>query len=175
MDPQQYNEWLLALRTGDRPACEALYSECFPVVERMVRLRGGTRPDAEDAFQEAIMALCQRAADTSFRLTAPPSHFLISAARRQWLKRLRERERLSSQSLPDPADCQEPAHFPLAPLYAVLKRLTQHCFLLLSKAFLLPKKQQEKIAEELGYKNRHSFDNQKYKCLQQARKLVRKG
>lgn len=175
MHHPQHIEWLAALRSGERRTIEALYTECFPAVERMVLLRGGTRQDAEDAFQESMAALCQRASDPEFRLSAPPTHFLIAATRRQWLKRLRERKRLSAEAVPDYADCQEPSHFPLAPLYAVLKRLTQHCFLLLSRAFFLPKKQQSGVAEELGYKNRHTFDNQKYKCLQQARKLAGKG
>ena len=30
----------------------------------------------------------------------------------------------------------------------------------------------EKLIEEMGYRNTHTFDNQKYKCLEQARKTI---
>ena len=54
-------------------------------------------------------------------------------------------------------------------LQRIFEKLTRHCVIFLTKTFLSGASRERLIAE-MGYKNAHTFDNQKYKCLEQARK-----
>ena len=61
----------------------------LPKVERMVRNAGGTRADAKDLFQEALIILLGRAKEHSFRLTCSISTYLYAICRNKWQEELR--------------------------------------------------------------------------------------
>jgi hypothetical protein len=56
----------------------------------------------------------------------------------------------------------------------IFSRISRHCVTFPTKTFLRGASR-EKLIEEMSYRNTHAFDNQKYKCLEQARKQFNNG
>ena len=71
----------------------ALYKSYFALVRQYIVNNSGTSDDAKDIFQEAVMALYEKALDPGFVLTCPLGairHVLYS---RKWIDRLRGKSR----------------------------------------------------------------------------------
>jgi hypothetical protein len=64
---------------------------------------------------------------------------------------------------------KEAAHSQRNVVQRIFERMTRHCVIFLTRTFISGASR-ERLMEEMGYKNTHTFDNQKYKCLEQARK-----
>ena len=69
----------------------ALYNY-LPKVEKMIQANSGTKEDARDIFQEALIVFCRKAKDTSFVLTASIDTYLYSTCRFLWNNELRKRK-----------------------------------------------------------------------------------
>ncbi len=54
-------------------------------------------------------------------------------------------------------------------LQTLMKKMSAHCYHLLRSMFYLDKKIED-IQKDFGYSSRHNAQNQKYKCLEQAKK-----
>lgn len=172
-DPQTIS----GLKERDNAAYKLLYTFYFPGIERFVRKNNGNTADAEDVFQETILVLLDKVPKEDFILTSSIKTYIHAVARNIWLKRLRESRRIA----PIAADLEladlsfaEWEHYEdmrnqRNSIQKLFDRLTRHCVLFLTKTFLTGASR-EKLMEEMGYKNTHTFDNQKYKCLEQARK-----
>ncbi len=174
-------ELLAQLRTRDEAAYTVLYRFYYPAVERFVRRNNGTAADAADVFQETLLVLLDRVPADDFTLSSSLKTYVLAIAQNQWLKRLREGRRLvRTELLPAaPAETAEP---PAADATAdsdhrawlvrlTLQRVTRGCYKLLRLLFFFAPSRGETVAWQLlGYKNPHSLDNQKYKCLEQARR-----
>lgn len=162
------------LRAADRALLDTLYDSACPMITAHVRRNGGTADDARDLFQEALILLMQQAQRPGFVLTAAPSTYLFAVARYQWSKRRRERARqVDVHAVPlaheDPAFELNDAERPGADV--LLGRITAHCRRIL-QAIYLASEPMAALMARMGWKNRHTADNQKYKCLQQARKVA---
>jgi RNA polymerase sigma factor (sigma-70 family) len=171
------NQTLKELRNRNNAAYSLLYTFYYPDIERFVKRNSGTSADAEDIFQETIIVLLDKVPKKDFILTSSIKTYITAVATNIWLKRLREAKRvthlemdyeLEDMSL---AEWEEKENSSLQRniLQRVFERLTRHCVVFLTKTFLKGVSR-EKLIEEMGYKNSHTFDNQKYKCLEQARK-----
>lgn len=178
MDDQSILE---LIRTGKNDlALNKLYRN-YPAIRKMVRARGGTKTDAEDVFQEALIILLSKAADPQFRLTAQISTYVYSVARFIWNDQLRQRQPQTFDA-PDLAD--SPGHEGAS--YAadiadaidnesrirlaeqVLNELKDRCRELLL-LFYQRQLSLTAIAAKMGYGTGNSAKNQKYKCLEAAR------
>lgn len=166
------------LRKNDATAFKRLYKQSFPVVAAYVLQNNGSDQDAEDIFQEAIVILVQNLKKPDFLLTAAPTTYLYSVARNQWLKRLRDNkpfaiayeEDLHGDMLLETAT-SPPALAHQGLLHSLLMRITNHCRHLLIKIFL-KNEPMERLMKHMGWKNKHTAANQKYKCLEQAKKVA---
>lgn len=84
---------ILALRKGDFGVLDQIYQEHAPVILRWVLKNSGQAADAQDVFQEAIIALHQKANDPGFVLTCPLGALLFSICRNKWLNQLRKKNK----------------------------------------------------------------------------------
>ncbi len=166
-----------ALRTGPRDkALVKLYAH-LPKVERMVRNNSGTRADAKDLFQDALIILLGKTNDPAFALTCSIGTYLFAICRNKWQEELRRQGRFSQEleAAPD-----EPTD--LAPLLAeehrfglaerALRSLGDKCLDVLKRFYLL----QEPliaIAQAIGLAGEGAAKTRKYKCLEEARKRYR--
>jgi DNA-directed RNA polymerase specialized sigma24 family protein len=166
---------LEGLKIHSESAIYEVYTSYYLPVEKFVVMNSGSEQDAEDIFQDTVMVLLNYVARKDFILTSSIKTLVFAIARRLWLKQLRrisrrdalleleehERDFLTAWEEVE----QSEKKYDSIPM--VLSRISTHCSGLLKQLFLTGK-----IPEH--YKNNHSFRNQKYKCLEQARKMMAK-
>ena len=87
------HQFIVALRNGDFSILDAVYREHAPSIRTWVLRNNGTPDDAQDVFQEAIIALHQKANDPAFVLTCPLGGLLFSICRNKWLNQLRRKNK----------------------------------------------------------------------------------
>lgn len=173
----QDSDTLAGLQHRNNAAYDLLYSFYYPGIEKFIKRNNGTSADAEDVFQETIIVLLEKVPKEDFKLTSSIKTYITAVAQNIWLKRLRDARRsihldltyeLEDMTLAEWERKEEALiqrHF----LQRILERVTRHCVVFLTKTFLSGATR-EQLMEEMGYRNAHTFDNQKYKCLEQARK-----
>lgn len=152
-----------------------LYLHYYPSVEKYICMNSGSAQDAEDIFQDTVMVVLEYVSRDSFTLSCTLKTFVFAIARRLWLKHLRDRSRseilfeinVEQEDFVTHWEEVERSERRYDSLPQVLSRITTHCSGLLKELFLTGK-----IPDH--YKNDHSFRNQKYKCLEQARKMMQR-
>jgi RNA polymerase sigma factor (sigma-70 family) len=168
-------ELLAGLLRKEEKAIYEVYLHYFSSVEKYVLMNSGNAQDAEDIFQDAMMVLLTYVAKDDFNLTCTIKTLLFAIARRLWLKQLRNRSitetltelEIEQQDFVTQWEEIERSERKYNSIPQVLSRISAHCSGLLKDLFLTGK-----IPEH--YKNNHSMRNQKYKCLEQARKMIDK-
>ena len=163
-----------SLRLRDRASYTLLYQLMMPPVARYVQRNSGSLADAEDVFQETLLVLAEKVQQPDFRLTASLKTYLISIARNVWLNRLRDQRKLlfdngiAEMDIADlPAD--EPSHSNAVLCW--LDKATPFCKALL-RAVFFDNEPMEILLQRMGWKNRHTAANQKYKCMQQLKRAA---
>jgi DNA-directed RNA polymerase specialized sigma24 family protein len=163
------------LQQKDEKAIYEVYRKYFPTVENYIILNSGSSPDADDVFQDAMLILLDKVKNKDFVLSSSVKTFLFAICKNLWLKKLSRATRFTALGDMDwsrkdfitDSEEVEQAEKRWNALPIIFTRITGHCSALLKELFLtgkLPK----------NYKNEHTLHNQKYKCLQQARKVVEK-
>lgn len=167
------------LREGKHSiALEALY-ECFPKIERLILSKGGSEDEAKDIFQEALIVFYKKAQQPDFVLTAKISTYLYSVCRFLWKDELQKQNRKvqwdtdTHQEIESTDDIeyhlQKEKQFEA--VNQALKQLGKRCVQLLDM-FYQKKYSMKKIAVALQFSNERSAKAQKYKCMEQAKKLA---
>ncbi len=172
-------ELLKGLATNDPAAIEAIYRECFAVVQKLVINNNGTHDDAKDVFQEALIVLYEKSRTGNFELTSQIRTYVYSVCRRLWLKKLQGLQRFAGtpvegleEIVPVEDDLEEHQvkNLQFKSLDKALSSLGEPCRSLID-AYYLQKKNMQEIAEEFGYTNADNTKNQKYKCLMRLKKI----
>jgi RNA polymerase sigma factor (sigma-70 family) len=174
------NEQLLlrGLANNDAKAIESIYKENFKMIQAFILNNNGTYDDARDVFQEAMIALYEKAKSESFVLTCQIKTYVYSICRRLWLKRLQQLGRFVAQnesveetvSVEEDLETHEKRNSEFAIMDKALKSLGEPCKSLL-ESYYLQKKGMNEIASAFGYTNADNAKNQKYKCLVRLKKL----
>lgn len=170
-------EILLHLRSSAaHKALVKLYGH-LPQVERMVRNNGGTRADAKDLFQDALIILLGKAKKEGFTLNCAIGTYLYAICRNKWMEELRLRGRFTQElaTMPDePGDLAqllaEEGRF--ASAERALRSLGDKCLDLLKRFYLL-KEPLQQIASAIGLAGEGAAKTRKYKCLEEARRRYR--
>jgi RNA polymerase sigma factor (sigma-70 family) len=140
----------------------------------------GSRSDAEDVFQEALIILVRKIKHPDFKLTARLGTYLFSVCRLVWMDEMKKRKRVATIDFPaDMPDIQaneiedaigSELNAKLAE--KVLAELKDRCRELLL-LFYNGRMKLENIAQRMGYSSGNTAKNQKYKCLESARIRLR--
>jgi len=173
------NEVVDGLKKRNNAAYDLLYTFYYPSIEHFVKRNSGTSADAKDIFQETIIVLLDKVPKKDFILTSSIKTYIFAVASNLWLKRLRQAKKmtvlkdefeLEDMSLAE-WEQKEESLSERNVIQRVFHKISRHCLIFLTKTFLTGATR-EKLVEEMGYRNAHTFDNQKYKCLEQARKTI---
>jgi RNA polymerase sigma factor (sigma-70 family) len=169
---------LKGLANNDSRAIETIYKENFNTIQAFILNNNGSYDDARDIFQEAMIALYEKAQSESFVLTCQIKTYVYSICRRLWLKRLQQLGRYTNQvdSLEETVPVEEDLdnHEKRNAAFAIMDRamnsLGEPCKSLL-EGYYLKKLGMQELASEFGYTNADNAKNQKYKCLMRLKKL----
>ncbi len=173
----QDTQIIAEIRQRNNAAFEIVYKFYYPTVENFVRKNSGTTDDAKDVFQETVLVLLDKIPQADFELTSSLKTYIFSIASHIWLKRLRQASKTVNAAFPQGVaedsisalEQHEDSFLKANLIKRIFMQVTKPCVRLLSHVFLNEIKR-EILMIQFGYKNTHSFDNQKYKCLEQARK-----
>jgi len=149
---------------------KAVYTS-YPSIRKLVLENSGSKEDAEDLFQEVVLVLMEKTQMSDFQLTSALSSYLYAIARNLWLKELRKRKKMISESFNDLEEeenesSQEEAKRKGA-MEAILK-LGHKCQQLLI-LFYYKRYPFDRIAKLLDFRNDKVAKNQKYRCLEKAK------
>ncbi len=169
---------LKGLANNDSKAIDTIYKDNFNMVQAFILHNNGSYDDARDVFQEAMIALYEKAQSESFVLTCQIKTYVYSICRRLWLKRLQQMGRYSNQvdSLDETVPVEEDLeiHEKRNAEFAIMDRamssLGEPCKSLL-EGYYIKKMGMQELATEFGYTNADNAKNQKYKCLMRLKKL----
>lgn len=169
---------LKLIRNGKHSkALDQLYKN-YPAVRTLITSKGGNEEDARDVFQEALIIFCEKAIDPNFTLTAATSTYLYSVSRFVWSDRLKKKKKEvlqfdTSFSATEITDMEY--HIEMETKYRemdhILEKIGQKCKEIL-QSFYFKKKDMKTIAAEMGYNSDKIAKNQKYKCLEKAKKMA---
>lgn len=162
-------------KKGKREKAFSELYKLYPRIEKLILSRNGTKADANDVFQEALIILNRNLQKPDFKLTSSFYTYLYSVSRFVWKdtqkqflkKELRHLESEQSTILDNVLEEQK---FRLAE--KAFRELGERCQQLLNW-YYIKKKTFKTIAEIMQFKSENVAKNQKYKCLQKAKGIFR--
>jgi|SRR5690554_1025871 len=171
------NDVLIDLRTENNFAFGKLYEDNFFKISQFVQNNSGSKIDAEDLFQEAMIVLVEKLRQDNFELTASINTYVYAICKNLWFKKLRNStyvlsndEIQSDDFLNSINDSIENEKTYLEKLQGYLLKISNHCNRLIHDIFF-KEKAIGQIQQEYGYTTRHNAHNQKHKCIEQVRKV----
>lgn len=142
-------------------------------VTRMVRSHSGSRTEARDLFQDALVILHEKALGSEFTPNGTIGGYLYGVCRNLWLAELRSKGReaqvqklVAREALPTALDLAEEQELLRAEL--AFQALSEKCRELLTR-FYLNDEPLMVVAHALGLAGEGAAKTRKYKCLEQAR------
>lgn len=81
---------LMGIVNADGRVIQGIYERYLPGIIRYVQSNSGSRDDARDIFQEAIMVVYKKCASGSFELRVPLETYLFVVCRNLWRSHLRK-------------------------------------------------------------------------------------
>jgi len=160
-------------------AFQKLYKN-YPQVEKLILSKGGSKEDAKDIFQEALIIFYEKVTNTEFKLTSAIGTYLYSVSRFLWKDELLKRNGKTAVDVSFEFLSEESAEFQLAiereakfkQIESVLTQIGDKCLQLL-KMFYYEDLSMSVIASKVGLKSDKIAKNQKYKCLERAKLKVK--
>lgn len=171
------NKILKLLRSGENDKVLDRLYEGFGPVSTFIKKNGGVEDEAKDIFQEALIIFYQKAVSDEFVLTSKISTYIYSVCRFLWKDKLKTKNRfISDEGFEIPEDInQETLQDEILEnkyLDKVLKQLGDKCQSILDAYYVL-KMSMKEIASKFDYSSVSSAKNQKYKCLERAKKMAK--
>lgn len=162
-------------------AIRFLYREHFELLSRYVINNSGSEQDAEDIFQEVVLAFISLVAARKFRGESSVKTFLFSLNRNIWLNELKRRgraqareERYEKQNEGQELtiDLAMELQQTRGNLMKTLEALGDNCKKILL-LFYFENQSMKEILTQLPYENEQVVRNKKSKCLKKLEGLVK--
>jgi len=171
---------VISIRQGDQAALHQVYKTHWPMVLRMVQMNSGNEADAKDIYQETVLVLYDNICDENFELLSKLKTYVYAIGRRLWLKHLRDTKSVDEQRLQSEwhedvehqLDQHDKKNSQQQVVNESMNGLGEPCKTILTD-FFYGGYTMDEIAEKMGYTNAANAKNQKYKCLQRLKKMVK--
>ena len=159
----------------------SIYQQYSETVSSFIIHYGGSRQDAQDAFQETVVAFIDIVMNGKFRMEASVKTFLVSIARNIWFNELRKKERAGhrEKQFENNREHKEMdiSHYISdrelkQQLSELLSKLGEPCRKILLLFYYENLSIKEMVAQ-LPYENEQVVRNKKYKCLLQLTELIK--
>ncbi|HEY0039477.1 MAG TPA: sigma-70 family RNA polymerase sigma factor [Flavisolibacter sp.] len=170
----------LATNHGENESIRFLYREHFDLLSRYILNNSGSEQDAEDIFQEVIVAFINLVKAGKFRGESSIRTFLFSLNKNIWLNELKRRGRASvreekyekqNERQEMTADVAMELQQTKNDLLKVIAELGDNCKKILL-LFYYENKSMKEIVAYLPYENEQVVRNKKSKCLKKLEELV---
>ncbi len=169
---------LEGLKLQDKICIEKIYRQNFQMVQSLILNNRGSSDDAADIFQETMIVLYEKSINPNFELSCQLKTYIYSVARRLWLKKLQQQQRIGLQTddfeqvipVEDDLEYHQKQQDSFSIMEKAMAKIGEPCKSLL-EAFYINKKQMQEIAQEFKYTNADNAKTQKYKCLVRLKKL----
>jgi len=170
------------IRNGDEQALVTLFDKNRTPITAFVTRNSGTRDDAEDVLQEAVIVLWERVRSGQFHYSAALSTFIFATARNKWLRLLARKRK----ELPMVPNGVKVASVDVSSLEIVieeeetlkmreaLEKLGDPCKTLLLLYYYEECSMQE-IANRMGFANADTVKSKKYQCKKALEKAFTHG
>ncbi len=162
-------------------AIRSIYNQFAEPVSAFIMSKGGSLHDAEDIFQETVMAFIEIVKKGKYRQEATIKTFLISIARNIWYNTLTKKTRTAAREklydLGTEKETQDISHEIAArevkqELSGLMDQLGESCKKILIM-FYYENLSTKEMLEKLPYENEQVVRNKKYKCLQQLSEMIK--
>lgn len=171
-------EMLAGIKKGDDFAFQVLYKSAFPPVKTFVLNNKGKEADAEDVFQDGMIAFWDNIRKDKFQMLegVKISSYLIKICKYRWLERLKSSDFKYSVTLLSTIENEYPDSNVLSDLISSeeisqlevrLGRLSEKCRTIL-KLYYYEKRSMSEIAEVLIMQPL-SVKNEKYRCMEKLK------
>ncbi len=176
-------ELISAISSGKdlNPAILFLYQHYSEATRSFIMSYGGNEQDADDVFQETVVAFIDSVKKGKYRQEASVKTFLVSVAKHVWFNELKKKERAGfrEKQFESTRDQQEQdvSHQigdleQKQQLRDLLSQLGEPCQKLLL-LFYYENLSMKEITAHLPYENEQVVRNKKYKCLQQLTGMIK--
>ncbi|MBD2756902.1 RNA polymerase sigma factor [Spirosoma validum] len=159
-----------------------LYEQCQRNITNLVTRKGGSEDDANDLFQETILAFLQNVWTSKYQVhhDAKVTTYIYGIASNLWLKEWTKRnavnqrhEKYSRNQLLNDRSPEEVLidEDELRSAWALFGKLGKTCQDILT-AFYFDKKTMQEIADDFNLGTADNAKTRKYRCIQALKKLV---
>jgi len=156
-----------------------VYESCYHICEQMIVANSGTREDAKDIFQDAMVVFYNKAKSEDFVLSSKISTYLFAVSKNLWLKKLRTASKYSDVSeeymdtLEGGIEIVDESQYSTSSqmLANLLEKSGEKCLGLL-KMFYYERLKMKEISSELGFASEQVAKNQKVRCLKKIRAVI---
>lgn len=91
MEIHSDQQYVQALLDNDNSLLQEMYAKYAPSITNMVLKNNGTEADANDIFQDALIAIYQKAKNEGFKLSCPLGAYLHLICRNRWINELKRK------------------------------------------------------------------------------------
>lgn len=174
------DQLLIMLQSGEdqarNKALKSIYQDNFRAIATFIKQNSGRPEDAEDIFQEGLMALYEQIIDGRFKGASTIKTYLFAICRNKWMKRLRKAS-VKKETLGNETDFADGAEQALDHLIAdeeantladLLEQVGADCKKVLLLYYYERKRMQE-IAQLMGFANAQIAKNKKSRCLKKLK------
>lgn len=168
-------ELINRIRQGDRQALEVVYKSNRQPIQRYVLHNHGTLQDAQDLYQEVILALHRNIVEGKLdTLTSKLSTYLFQIAQNKWRNQLRIQKNMHSIDPIGDESFNEDERNTIqedAFLQRLIGRLDERCRQILL-LFYFDQLSMQEVAQQVGLSDGESAKKRKYDCLIKLKKLA---
>ena len=166
------------LRTGSSAAIEYMYDKYFERECRWIIQHNGSREEAKDVFQDALMAIYESLQKPDYQITSQAGTFLHAICRNLWFKQLRD-DRVLRKSTDEGLELVEEEQAATAlqllgqdHLYKkMFLKLSEQCQNLLKR--FLEGQSMKQITEEMSLSSENYTKKRKHQCKSKLVELIK--
>jgi RNA polymerase sigma factor, sigma-70 family len=164
-------------------AIRQIYEDHAEITRSFIMGKGGTAQDADDIFQETVVAFIDTVQKEKFRQESGVRTFLISISKNLWYNEIRRRHRADNREriFETEKDTEDTGVGEMIQnrelqmqLSGLLNVLGESCRKIL-ELFYYENLSMKEIVSHLHYENEQVVRNKKYKCLLQLTDMIRKN
>ncbi|MDW3193958.1 MAG: sigma-70 family RNA polymerase sigma factor [Cytophagales bacterium] len=153
-----------------KAAIQYLYRYYFKSIKQYILNNGGNSEDAEDIFQEGLVALYEAVLDNRFRNESSVETYLFAICKNRWLKRWNKIKKWDDNQSPT-EEASEP-NYDQDKLMTLLEHLNNSCKKLLL-AFYYYNQSMAEIKALFSLKSEQVAKNKKRNCMKHLIQIVK--